>query len=264
MLRDTWKRWLASTTADFSGLPFLCPDTISGDVNSPAIMPAHILLVEDDLPIAENVVMGLEREGFDCSHVMLGSACLEFIRSTAVDLVILDVGLPDVNGFEVCKTIRRTSELPVIFLTARSDEVDRVVGLEIGADDYILKPFSPRELVARVKTILRRSKPELAVQTPASGVFQIDEARACITFAGTALGLTRAEFFLLRTLVNAPQKVFSRQALMDAAGLADASLERVIDTHIKSLRAKLAVVSPELELIRTHRGFGYSLNPPQP
>ncbi len=225
----------------------------------PAITPVRILLVEDDLPIAENVIVGLEREGFLCSHVMLGAACLEFLQSTQVDLVILDVGLPDANGFDVCKTIRRTSELPVVFLTARSDEVDRVVGLEIGADDYILKPFSPRELVARVKTILRRCKSESRNPTTKSE-FEVDEARACIVFAGVPLELTRAEFFLLRALVSAPQKVFSRQALMDAAGLADASLERVIDTHIKTLRAKLADVSPEREWIRTHRSFGYSLN----
>jgi len=225
-------------------------------------MAAHILLVEDDLPIAEIVVMGLEREGFTCTHVMLGSACLDTLSSTQIDLAILDVGLPDTNGFELCKAIRRTSNLPIIFLTARADEVDRVVGLEIGADDYILKPFSPRELVARVKTILRRSQPEPRQLPQATGTFQIDEARACIMYSGTPLDLTRAEFYLLRALALAPQKVFSRQALMDAAGLADASLERVIDTHIKSLRAKLAALAPGHDLIRTHRGFGYSLNPP--
>ena len=225
-------------------------------------MSIHILLVEDDLPIAENVILGLEREGYACSHVMLGMACLDFLQSNSVDLVILDVGLPDANGLEICKAIRRTSELPVIFLTARSDEVDRVVGLEIGADDYILKPFSPRELVARVKTILRRCKttPRASEPLTPAGEFHIDEARACILFLGVALDLTRAEFFLLRALIGAPQKVFSRQALMDVAGLADASLERVIDTHIKTLRAKLAAVSPEREWIRTHRSFGYSLN----
>lgn len=220
----------------------------------------RILLVEDDLPIAENVMVALEREGFHCTHLMLGAACLEFLRSNTVDMVILDVGLPDANGFDLCKTIRRTSELPVIFLTARSDEVDRVVGLEIGADDYILKPFSPRELVARIKTIWRRCKSEPSPQPAMHSEFHIDEARACIMFAGQALELTRAEFFLLRALASAPQKVFSRQALMDAAGLADASLERVIDTHIKTLRAKLAAVSPGREWIRTHRSFGYSLN----
>lgn len=224
-------------------------------------MAAHILLVEDDLPIAENVVMGLEREGFTCTHVMLGSACLDTLNSTQIDLAILDVGLPDANGFELCKTIRRTSNLPIIFLTARSDEVDRVVGLEIGADDYILKPFSPRELVARVRTILRRAHSTPQSHLPTTGLLQVDESRACIVFSGTPLDLTRTEFHLLRALAASPQHVFSRQALMDAAGLADASLERVIDTHIKSLRAKLDAVVPGYELIRTHRGFGYSLSP---
>ncbi|MGV8991511.1 MAG: two-component system response regulator CreB [Thiobacillus sp.] len=225
-------------------------------------MSAHILLVEDDLPIAENVVMGLEREGFTCTHVMLGSTCLDSLNSTQIDLAILDVGLPDINGFELCKTIRLTSNLPIIFLTARSDEIDRVVGLEIGADDYILKPFSPRELVARVKNILRRTQSKPRQPPHANSAFQIDEARACILFLGIPLDLTRAEFYLLRALALAPKKVFSRQALMDAAGLADASLERVIDTHIKSLRAKFTAIAPEHDLIRTHRGFGYSLNPP--
>lgn len=225
-------------------------------------MSAHILLVEDDLPIAENVMLGLERDGFTCSHVQLGSACLDAIQTHAYDLIILDVGLPDANGFDVCKTIRRTSDIPIVFLTARSDEIDRIVGLEIGADDYILKPFSPRELVARVKTILRRSNPTVRQLASAAGPLEVDEARTRILFSGIPLDLTRAEFFLLRALALAPQKVFSRQALMDAAGLADASLERVVDTHIKSLRAKLAAIAPEHELIRTHRGFGYSLTPP--
>ena len=225
-------------------------------------MSAHILLVEDDLPIAENVMLGLERDCFNCTHVQLGSACLDALQNHVVDLIILDVGLPDANGFDICKAIRRTTDIPIIFLTARADEVDRIVGLEIGGDDYILKPFSPRELVARVKTILRRRQPEPRQLPQATGTFQIDETRACILFSGNPLDLTRAEFYLLRTLALAPQKVFSRQALMDAAGLADASLERVIDTHIKSLRAKLATLAPGLDLIRTHRGFGYSLNPP--
>ena len=224
-------------------------------------MTAHILIVEDDLPIAENISMGLVREGFSCSHVMLGSDCLEALRTAKVDLVILDIGLPDISGFELCKVIRRTSDVPIVFLTARSDEIDRIVGLEIGADDYILKPFSPRELVARVKTILRRSQASTPSLSNSPSLLQIDESRARILFQGAELDLTRAEFHLLRTLATSPQKVFSRETLMNAAGLADASLERVIDTHIKSLRAKLGAIAPGQELIRTHRGFGYSLSP---
>ncbi len=219
-------------------------------------MTANVLLVEDDKPIAENVILALERDGFACTHVLLGGACLDMVRTRPIDLVILDVGLPDMNGFEVCKALRAMSGVPVIFLTARSDEVDRVVGLEIGADDYVLKPFSPRELVARVKTILRRRPPQ---PSPAATHIQIDEARARVSCRGIALELTRAEFFLLRAMLQSPGKVFTREHLMDAAGLAEASMERVIDTHIKSLRAKLAAAAPGIEFIRTHRGLGYSL-----
>lgn len=219
-------------------------------------MQAHILLVEDDQPIADNVLLALERDGFACTHVLFGGACLEILRAHPVDLVILDVGLPDLNGFEVCKALRAFSDVPVIFLTARSDEVDRVVGLEIGADDYVLKPFSPRELAARVKTILRRRPAAL----PVVSSLQIDEARARVTCKGIELELTRAEFFLLCAISRVPGNVLTREQLLDAAGLAEASMERVIDTHIKSLRAKLAAVEPDVEFIRTHRGLGYSFH----
>lgn len=221
-------------------------------------MPTHILLVEDDKPIADNVMLALERDGHACTHVLLGGLCLEKIKTHPVDLVILDIGLPDMNGFEVCKAIRKHSDVPVIFLTARADEVDRVVGLEIGADDYVLKPFSPRELAARVKTILRRRQPGLS---SASNNLRIDAPRALATCNGIALELTRAEFLMLQALHASPGIVFSRENLMNTAGLADASMERVIDTHIKSLRAKLAAASPGIEFIRTHRGLGYSFDP---
>lgn len=221
-------------------------------------MPSTILLVEDDKAIADNVLLALEREGYFCVHVLFGGACLEAVKTRTIDLVILDVGLPDMNGFEVCKGLRAFSDVPVIFLTARSDEVDRVVGLEIGADDYVLKPFSPRELAARVKTILRRRQPVVAT---VSGCIQIDEARVRATCKGIELELTRAEFSLLRAMHASPGIVFSRERLMNIAGLAEASMERAIDTHIKSLRAKLAAAAPDIEFIRTHRGLGYSLEP---
>lgn len=217
-------------------------------------MPAHILLVEDDQPIADNVILALERDGHACTHVLFGHACLSALANSRFDLVILDVGLPDTNGFDVCKTIRHNSDIPVIFLTARADEIDRVVGLEIGADDYVLKPFSPRELAARVKTILRRRP-----APPAADGIQIDEARAHASYNGKPLELTRAEFRMLAAMARAPGIVFSREQLMNAASLAEASMERVIDSHIKSLRAKLLVAAPDKEFIRTHRGLGYSL-----
>lgn len=220
-------------------------------------MPATILLIEDDQPIAENVALALARENMTCRHSMLASEGLELLRSGGFDLAILDVGLPDGNGFDVCRTLRTFSDIPVIFLTARSDEIDRVVGLEIGADDYVLKPFSPRELAARVKTILRRGPPRAA--TSPAPLVEVDAERARILCRGAALDLSRSEYLMLKALAGRPEKVFSRAELMDAAGLAEASLERSVDSHIKTLRAKLALAAPDSELIRTHRGLGYSL-----
>jgi two-component system, OmpR family, catabolic regulation response regulator CreB len=223
-----------------------------------------ILLVEDDRPIAENVILALARENLDCRHVTLAAEGLALLRDGGFDLAILDVGLPDGNGFDLCRTLRTFSDLPVIFLTARSDEIDRVVGLEIGADDYVLKPFSPRELAARVKTILRRVGGKNGngngVSHPAAPAFlQVDDERARIICRGQPLELSRSEYLMLKTLAARPEKVFSRAELMDAAGLAEASLERSVDTHIKSLRAKLAVCAPDVDPIQTHRGLGYSL-----
>lgn len=224
-------------------------------------MTASILLVEDDRPIADNVILALARENMDCRHVALAAEGLALLAAGGFDLAILDVGLPDGNGFDVCRTLRGFSDIPVIFLTARSDEIDRVVGLEIGADDYVLKPFSPRELAARVKTILRRSR-NGAVNSnagPATAFIQVDDERARIVCLGQALDLSRTEYLILKAMASRPEKVFSRAELMDAAGLAEASLERSVDTHIKALRAKVAAAAPDSDLIRTHRGLGYSL-----
>lgn len=227
-------------------------------------MNPAILLIEDDRPIAENVVLALARDNLDCRHVTLAAEGLALLRGGGFDLLILDVGLPDANGFDVCRTLRGFSDLPVIFLTARSDEIDRVVGLEIGADDYVPKPFSPRELAARVKSILRRARGNGhgaagVVPSPGQGFLRVDEERACIACRGQTLELSRSEYLMLKLLAARPEKVFSRAELMDAAGLAEASLERSVDTHIKSLRAKLAASAPDIDAIRTHRGLGYSL-----
>ncbi|OYY94895.1 MAG: two-component system response regulator CreB [Hydrogenophilales bacterium 28-61-23] len=230
-------------------------------------MTTSILLVEDDRPIADNVILALARENLDCRHVALAAEGLALLRAGDFDLAILDVGLPDGNGFDLCRTLHGFSDIPVIFLTARSDEIDRVVGLEIGADDYVLKPFSPRELAARVKTILRRAGGKsgnggirpAAAQPVTPAFIDVDAECARIACRGHLLDLSRAEYLMLKTLAARPEKVFSRAELMDAAGLAEASLERSVDTHIKSLRAKLAECAPEIDAIRTHRGLGYSL-----
>lgn len=223
-------------------------------------LPPRILLVEDDRPIAENVLLALAREGLACDHVSLAGQGLERLRAGEYDLAILDVGLPDGNGFDLCRSLRSFSDLPVIFLTARSDEIDRVVGLEIGADDYVLKPFSPRELAARVKAVLRRQKPAPRGGDAPIAQIQVDPECARITCRGLVLDLSRAEYLMLKALAGRPEKVFSRAELMDAAGLAEASQERNVDSHIKSLRAKLAAAAPEADPIRTHRGLGYSLS----
>jgi len=221
-------------------------------------MPA-ILIVEDEIAIADTLLFALQGEGFGARHVSLAGEALAALRSSAIDLVILDVGLPDMSGFECCKALRRFSAVPVMFLTARAEEVDRVVGLEIGADDYVVKPFSPREVVARVRAILKRAG------APASlppGEFEVDLSRLAIRYRGHPLRLTALEFRLLQQFAAAPEKVFSREELLAAVGAAtDAGYERNVDTHIKSLRAKLREIAPDAEPIHTHRGFGYSYQP---
>ncbi len=219
----------------------------------------QILIVEDEAAIADTLVYALQAEGFATHWSSLGGEALTLLENGTFDLAILDVGLPDISGFEVCKRLRRFSELPVIFLTARSEEIDRVVGLEIGADDYVVKPFSPREVAARVKAILKRVAPRETQAVSAPSVFQIDDAAFRIHYHGQALSLTRHEFRLLRTLIGQPRRVYSREQLLDALGVAsEAGYERNIDSHIKSLRAKLRAIAPSEEPIQTHRGLGYS------
>jgi two-component system catabolic regulation response regulator CreB len=224
-------------------------------------MMRKILLVEDEPSIADNIVYALKTEGFSPAWCQTGEDALERLKAESFHLVILDVGLPDVNGFELCKDIRATSAVPVVFVTARKDEIDKVVGLEIGADDYIVKPFTPRELTARIKAILRRtSSPATATRTVAVPRFAVDDERCEIRYYGTALPLSRYEFRLLKVLVQKPGRVYSRDQLMELAWEEpDTALDRTVDAHIKTLRAKLRNVREEEDPIRTHRGLGYSL-----
>jgi len=222
----------------------------------------QILIVEDEAAIADTLVYALQAEGFVTQWTSLGVEALTLLENGTFDLAILDVGLPDISGFDVCKRLRRFSDVPVIFLTARSEEIDRVVGLEIGADDYVVKPFSPREVAARVKAILKRVAPREAPAASAPSTFQIDDAAFRIHYHGQALSLTRHEFRLLRTLLVQPRRVYSREQLLDALGVAsEAGYERNIDSHIKSVRAKLRAIAPSEEPIQTHRGLGYSYEP---
>ena len=228
-------------------------------------MHPKILLVEDEPSIADNIIYALKTDGFAPVWCSTGEEALVRFASEKFALLILDVGLPDMNGFELCKRFRTGSGVPIIFVTARKDEIDRVVGLEIGADDYVVKPFSPRELTARVKAILRRADhTDRADHTaaPAAGVpvFAIDEERCEIRFHGTPLSLSRYEFRLLKILAQKPGRVFSREQLMEQAWEEpEAALDRTVDAHIKMLRAKLRAVRSDEDPLRTHRGLGYSM-----
>jgi two-component system catabolic regulation response regulator CreB len=225
-------------------------------------MRATVLIVEDETAIADTIQYALETEGFTPLLAATGQEALDRFADTVVDLIVLDIGLPDINGFDLCKQIRRHSDVPIIFLTARSEEVDRVVGLEIGGDDYVVKPFSPRELTARVKAVLRRFcvRPNSQGSRTTSDTWQVDVAKRQIIYFGNELDLSRTEFDLLYTLIRRPGQVFSREQLMDAAwDEPEASMDRTVDAHIKNLRAKLKSVKPELDPIVTHRGTGYAL-----
>lgn len=222
-----------------------------------------IWLVEDEASIADTLVYSLKTDGFEVEWFQRGEPALTALENKLPSLVILDIGLPDINGFELCKRMLAKNEfLPIVFLTARSEEVDRIVGLEIGADDYIAKPFSPREVSARVRSILRRSeKQQRQSQACSYGAFSMDEEGAVISYYDQPLLLTRYEYLLLKTLLKAPGRIFSRQQLMDSVWqYAEESLERTVDTHIKTLRAKLRHINETTNPIQTHRGLGYSLS----
>lgn len=223
---------------------------------------SHVLIIEDEPAIAETLIYAFKEMGIQATHKLLGGDGLNELRNNTYDFVLLDVGLPDISGFDVCKKIRETSQIPILFLTARNHEIDRIVGLEIGADDYVTKPFSPREVVARVKAILRRMEfnnnhSQTAKKTTP---FTVDELANRIQYHGQSLELTRYEFLLLKTLISQPQRVFSRNQLMDIVWVnAENTLERTVDAHVKTLRAKLREIDADNETIITHRGMGYSL-----
>ncbi len=239
----------------------------------------RILLVEDESGIADTLQYVLSTDGFAPVWCSTAAEALVQFAAEPPALAVLDVGLPDLNGFELFRRLQALPGghlVPMIFLTARSDEIDRVVGLELGADDYIAKPFSPRELVARVRTILRRSArplgapvaaapvapppPQPTPATPAA-IWQLDEERHLIRYHGRALDLSRYEYGVLRLLVQRPGKVFTRDdLLLKVWGDDNASFDRTVDAHIKTLRAKLKAVAPEHDPIRTLRGTGYALN----
>jgi two-component system catabolic regulation response regulator CreB len=237
-----------------------------------------ILIVDDEPAIADTLSYALRAEGFSVDCCTLGSEALSRLTTDAVDFVVLDVGLPDMTGFDVCRALRRHSDVPVLFLTARADEVDRIVGLELGGDDYVTKPFSPREVASRIRAISRRLHSEIRHnggeeahshtprvlpawrgQPEKTAKFEIDPDGLRIAYHGQWLALTRYEYLLLALLLQKPGRILNRAQIMDSVWQDGGdSLERTVDTHIKTLRGKLRSIRDE-EIIVTHRGLGYSL-----
>jgi len=223
-------------------------------------MRPRILIIEDEGGIVDNIVYALTTEGFDTIWHATGAEGLAVVKNQDIALVILDVGLPDLNGFELFKEMRNFSKVPVIFLTARAEEIDRVVGLEMGADDYVTKPFSPRELTARVKAVLRRAKEASPGKPSGASPFKVDENKNAIFYYGQLVQTSRYEYRLLKILIDHPGWVYTREQLMEKAWEEpDVSLLRTVDAHIKNMRRKLREINPEHDPITTHRGTGYAL-----
>ncbi len=226
--------------------------------------PARILLLEDDPAIAGTVAFAFEREGWRVDQVLLVREAERLADAAPPALAVLDVGLPDGSGLALCRRWRagadeRLRTLPVLMLTAQGEEIDRVLGLEAGADDYLSKPFSPRELVARVRALLRRAAWAPAPAAPVA-LFEVDEPGQRVLLAGNALDLTRLEWKLLCALLAAPGRIKSREALLAEVWGPDCEAnDRTVDTHVKTLRAKLRERDPALDPIVTHRGLGYAL-----
>ena len=219
------------------------------------------LVVEDEVPLAQLVMNYLAREQFQVEHVADGAEAVARARDFAPDIVVLDVGLPHLDGVEVCRQLRQFSDCYVIMLTARGDEVDKLVGLGVGADDYLTKPFSPRELVARIKVLLRRPRRGAAdADVLRVGSLTIDRAARDVLLDGVAVALTPTEFDVLTTLAMHPRQVLSRRQLIDAVwGTGWVGDERMVDVHVRNLRRKLHDDAGDPRFVRTVRGAGYRI-----
>ncbi|HEY9785616.1 MAG TPA: response regulator [Candidatus Obscuribacterales bacterium] len=217
----------------------------------------HILIVEDEIRIADILNAYLRQSGFETSHMDSGIGVVERVKKQPPHLILLDLLLPGVDGMQICSDIRKFSSVPIIMVTAKADEIDRLLGLEIGADDYICKPFSPREVVARVKAVLRRLK-QAAHREQEEKLFDIDDEKGRITVRGHRLDLTPTEFRILKLLVSRPGRVFPRSQLLDLCYQPEQQVfDRVIDSHIKNLRRKLSKALPDQEVIHSVYGVGY-------
>jgi len=220
---------------------------------------SNILIVEDEQKIVALLRDYLEKSNYKVSFLERGDQVVPQVKKNPPDLILLDVMLPGMDGMEVCREIRKFSTVPIIMITARIEEIDRLIGLELGADDYICKPFSPREVVARVKAVLRRAHAETAADSFRAGPISLDVNSRQVTIEGQLLELTPSEFGLLRVLMTHPNRVFSRNELLNQVqGYDFEGYDRTIDTHIKNLRKKIAGKLPDREIIATVYGVGYT------
>lgn len=229
-------------------------------------MQRTILVVDDDPHIRQLLVFALAKAGLETREAADGEAALAMVEERAPDLVVLDINMPRLDGLEVCRRLRARGDLPILFLSSRDDEIDRVLGIELGADDYVVKPFSPREVVARVQAILRRAGTRTeAAATPdgliVRGLLSLDPEAWSARWAGAEVSLTVTEFSILRTLATTPTKVFSRDAIIDRLrGPGFAVTDRTIDSHVRNLRGKFTAVGGH-DVIETRAGIGYRLGP---
>ena len=218
----------------------------------------HVLIVEDEKKLADVLIAYLNQNQFKVTHFESGSNVVDWVKTNQPNIILLDLMLPDVNGKDLCKEIRQFSMVPIIMVTAMIDEIDRLIGLELGADDYVCKPFSPKEVVARVKAVLRRSEGDLN-QAEVYDAFEVNDQTYSIKLHQDRLDLTPVEFRLLKMFLQSPGRVFNRdQILNNIFEDGRIVLDRTVDTHVKNLRHKLKTASPEHDYIRSVYGIGYS------
>ncbi|MGV3550910.1 response regulator [Rhizobium sp.] len=227
-------------------------------------MSQRVLVVDDEPHIRDVICFAIEKAGLASTTARNGTEAMMAFHRGAIDLIVLDIGMPDMDGLEVCRQIRKTSGVPILFLSARDDEIDRVLGLEIGGDDYVTKPFSPRELVARVKSILKRTGGSVTRESTLSAVgINLDRSGRSVKFGNAGISLTALEFSILETLLTRPEMVFSREQLMEAAyGAGFHVADRTIDSHIRNIRAKFAAAGGAGIIVTVH-GIGFKLRQEQ-